>query len=426
MRILFLVHRLPYPPNKGDKIRSFWELQSLSARHEVDLFCFYDDPADQHYLKELSRYYRRCYAEGLSPLRSRGRALAAAALGRPFSLGFYYSPTMERRIQQALETQAYDLILVFSSQMAQYVASVSSLPRVLDMVDVDSLKWEQYAQHAVPPSSWLWKREGRNLARFEAQIVKNFSLTMLCTEGEANLLRGRCASPRIYSLPHPLDVTYYDPSLVAVPQEVAALQPYIIFTGSMDYLPNVDGVLQFYRNVFPTIRARLPQVRFVIAGRNPTRSVRRLATDPAVHVTGSVSDIRPYLRGATAAVVPLRIARGLQNKLIEAMAMGLPVAASRITVAALPESLWPLLIIEDDPQLLADKLVGLIRNGSAASPQALREGIAKEYGRARLEQEFESLLLRAQELHAERRQEDALDRKRESRALSAYAGTNWK
>src|SRR5437660_4621607 len=364
MRILFLVHRLPFPPNKGDKIRSFWELKSLSARHEVDLFCFYDDPSDEQYIGELNRYCRRSYAEKIPVLRSRARAMAAALSGRPFSLGFFFSPSMKQRIEEALTSQTYDLILVFSSQMAQYVESVTSIPRIIDMVDVDSNKWEQYAEHTLPPSSWLWQREGKNLAKFENRIVAEFSLTLVCAEGEAKILRDRCASSRICSLPHPLDIEYYDPASVGVSEEIAALQPFIIFTGSMDYFPNVDAVLQFYSKVFPLIRRQLPDLRFVIAGRNPRSSIVRLAEDPSVRLTGAIPDMRPYLRGASAAVVPLRIARGLQNKMIEAMAMGVPVAASSMTAAALPTSLSSLLVVEDEPQRLADRIVELLCKGS--------------------------------------------------------------
>jgi len=423
MRILFLVHRLPFPPNKGDKIRSFWELQSLSARHEVDLFCFYDDPSDEQYIGELNRYCRRSYVEKIRIFRSRTRAMAAALSGRPFSLGFFYSPSMKQRIEEALKSQTYDLILVFSSQMAQYVESVTSIPRIIDMVDVDSNKWEQYAEHTLPPSSWLWKREGRNLAKFEKRIVAEFSLTLICTEGEANILRDRCASSRIYSLSHPIDIEYYDPAPVGVSEEIAALQPFIIFTGSMDYFPNVDAVLQFYSKVFPLIHRQLPDLHFVIAGRNPKNSIIRLAQDPAVRVTGSILDMRPYLRGASAAVVPLRIARGLQNKIIEAMAMGVPVAASSMTASALPPSLSSLLVVEDDPQRLANRIVELVSKGSAVSAKALRKCVALEFGRERLEKELEDALVRAQELHSNRGQKPER-RGTEESPLLAKCGPN--
>lgn len=402
MRILFLAQRLPYPPDKGDKIRSFWELQALSARHTVDLFCFYDDAKDQEYIQELGRYCRHCYAEKLSLVRSRARAIAAMSFGRPFSLGFFYSPSMAQRIKEALQTRDYDLILVLSSQMAQYVESVFSLPRIIDMVDVDSDKWEQYAEHTLPPISWLWKYEARHLAEFESRIVEDFSMTVVCTESEAKILRSRRASHRICALPHPLDLTYFDPARVVVPQEIAKLQPYIIFSGSMSYFPNVDAVLQFYRKVLPRVRARLPGIRFVIAGRDPQYSIRRLAKDPGVHVTGWVPDMRPYLAGASAAVAPLRIARGLQNKLIEAMAMGIPVAASSVTAGALPQSLSSLLVVEDDPERLADQLVALLQQGCRVTVNTIRESVSREFGRARLGEELENILVRAQESHSNR------------------------
>ncbi|MGH9427059.1 MAG: TIGR03087 family PEP-CTERM/XrtA system glycosyltransferase, partial [Terriglobia bacterium] len=264
MRILFLAHRLPYPPNKGDKIRSFWELKTLSAQHEVDLFCFYDDPADEEHVSTVSRYCRTCYAEKLSVMGSRLRALGGAAVGKPFSLGFFHSPQMAGRIREAVSNRKYDLVFAYSSPMAQYLTGISALPRILDMVDVDSLKWEQYAERAAWPYSWLWRREARNLAEFEKQVVQEFSLTLVCTEAEAESLRRMKTAGEVAALSHPLDLDYFDPEQTPLPAEIAALRPYLVFTGSMDYYPNVDGVLHFYRQVFPWLRAQIPSLRFVI------------------------------------------------------------------------------------------------------------------------------------------------------------------
>src|SRR5271165_6957859 len=167
MRILFLVHRLPYPPDKGDKIRSFWELRTLAENHEVDLFCFYDDQNDKAYVDELHRYCRECYVEPISKFRSRVRALSSVLRGQPLSTAFFFSPTMARRVDEALRSRHYDLILVFSSSMAQYANHWPNLPRVLDLVDVDSDKWAQYSSYSRGPVSWLWKLESRRLLRYE-------------------------------------------------------------------------------------------------------------------------------------------------------------------------------------------------------------------------------------------------------------------
>src|SRR5882672_5562689 len=188
MRILFLAHRLPYPPNKGDKIRSFWELKTLSERHDVDLFCFYDDPQDKSQITHLSQYCDACYAEPIYPAAGRIRAVTALFHGQPFTMAFFYSKTMAKRVFEAVESRAYDLIFVFGSSMAQYAEPWLDTPRILDLVDVDSDKWAQYSIHSRGPMSWLWRCEGLRLAKCESEFVRTFSNTIVCTDGEAELL----------------------------------------------------------------------------------------------------------------------------------------------------------------------------------------------------------------------------------------------
>jgi len=394
MRILFLAHRLPYPPNKGDKIRSFRELEALARSHEVDLFCFYDQPEDSKYFPEVRQYCRNLYAEKVSWLRSRAQASLACSSGRPFTTSFYRSPKMARRISKAVAEQKYDLIFVFSSSMAPYVEGASE-PRVLDMVDVDSDKWKQYADYTRRPKSWLWGAEGRRLAKYEARLVRSFSLTLLSTHTEAELLERSVSSARIEVLENHMDLSYFDPNTVGVPFEIAAWQPYVIFTGSMDYFPNVDAVRFFYREIFPLVRAALPRARLVIAGRNPTRAVLQLAGDPAVWVTGSVPDIRPFLRGAAIAVCPLRVARGVQTKILEAMAMGVPVAVSRRAAKGIPERLLSETYVEDDPHRLAAFLIGMLRQDPLSPQPGPRRIFTEYYSALRWQDKLESLLQRA-------------------------------
>jgi len=356
MRILFLAHRLPYPPNKGDKIRSFWELTALREHHDVDLFCFYDDPQDRFQVTNLSGYCNSCYAERLSAVSSRVRALYALVRGRSFSAAFFYSRSMARQVASALRSERYDLIFVFGSAMAQYAESCPELPKILDLVDVDSDKWLQYSKHSRGLLSWFWKMEGKRLQRYEATLVQAFSNTLVCTDAEAQLLRSSAPNGRTSVLQNCLDMDYYRPETVLVPEEIRSLQPYVLFTGTMDYFPNVDAVQFFCQEILPLVRARVPQLRFVIAGRNPTATVMRLAGS-YIHVTGTVSDIRPYLRGAAVAVAPMRIARGVQNKILEALAMDVPVVASSAAAGALPQELASLVAAENEPEMLANRIV---------------------------------------------------------------------
>jgi sugar transferase (PEP-CTERM/EpsH1 system associated) len=397
VRILFLAHRLPYPPNKGDKIRSFAELAAMSKHHEVDLFCFYDQAEDCQYFRNVRQYCSKLYAEKIFWPRSRMQALLALALGRPFTTAFFHSKAMARRVQEALVSNKYDLVFVFSSSMAPYAESASNVPRLLDMVDVDSDKWAQYAAQSRPPMSWIWRAESKRLAKCEKVWIQDFSLTVLCTRVEAKILNTE-PGLRIEAFENYMDANYFDPALTEITNEIRAQQPYVVFTGSMDYLPNVDAVTFFYSQVFPAIRAKVPNAHFVIAGRNPTAAIRKLARDPAVHVTGAVPDIRPYLRGASVAVAPIRVARGVQTKILEALAMGLPVAASRKAAMALPHSLAGAVHVADDPQSLAAFVVEklLIRNDPSAE---IRRMFINFVDKARWEEDLNDLLLQAMRSH---------------------------
>lgn len=393
MRILFIVHRTPYPPNKGEKMRAFWELQALAKRHEVDLICFYDDPKDKEYAHELNQYCRHYYLEKLSYFWSRARAISALLLGKSFSTAFFCSRTMARNIKSAMDLRTYDKVLVFSSSMAQYVEATNNIPKLLDMVDVDSDKWEQYANRSRWPLSWVWRREARSLAAYESRLVRGFSTTVVCTDAEAELLRSKAPVGEIQVLENFLDVDQYDPRKISLSDQIRSWQPYVIFSGSMDYFPNVDAARYFCREVLPLIRSELPGTRFVIAGRNPHRSIAELGSDPAVQITGSVPDIKPYICGAAAAVVPMRIARGVQNKVLEALAGGIPVVSSTAAASALPENLRSLLVVADTPREFAAGVSRILRHGSDISSVELRGALKRHYENLDLQSQLDRLML---------------------------------
>jgi len=392
MRILYLVHRVPYPPNKGDKIRALWEIQSLSRSHSIDLFCFYDHDEDRNAIDALKPYCRSFYIERLSWWGSRLRAAKAAAMGSCFSLAYFYSRSMKRRVSRAIATENYDAVIVFGSAMAPYAERFPTSARLLDMVDVDSDKWTAYAKAAPIWLRWLWRQEGRALGEYERRLAREFSATLLCTENEAGILADRVPGAPVRVLRHMVDTDYFDPSRIEIPEFIAHLQPYVIFAGSMDYQPNVEAADWFYRHVFPRLRTQVPGLNFVIAGRNPARKVRELGTHIGVHVTGSISDIRPYLRGASASVAPMLLARGVQNKVLESMAMGLPVSASSRTVAAFPPKIAELILVEDDPKVLADKLAAIVQQGPRPPVREIRDALVHFFGDSRLKQQLEDFL----------------------------------
>ena len=318
--ILFLAHRVPYPPDRGDKIRSHHVLRYLAARARVHLLAFADDPADHEPHPELLKLTASCT---IVP-RRKGRAratLEALASGRPASLTAFDDPAMQAVVATAPRT---DATYCFSGQMAQYLRA-DATPAVMDFVDVDSAKFAQLATTAAPPLRPLFRREARLLGEYERDVASRATASLFVTDAEAALFRRGGANGRIVAVENGIDARHFDPA--ADFERLDETGPLIVFTGQMDYQPNIDAVTWFARAVLPGVRRRYAQARFAIVGRNPPAAVKALAA-PDVLVTGAVPDTRPWLAAAAVCVAPLHLARGVQNKVLEAMAMARPVIAS--------------------------------------------------------------------------------------------------
>jgi sugar transferase (PEP-CTERM/EpsH1 system associated) len=329
-RLLFLAHRIPYPPDKGEKIRAWHMLEHLARDWTVDLGCLVDDPAD---IQHLSVLHDCCEEVHAAPVTRNGRiarTLLGTRPGQPLSLAWFHEPGLARWVRSAFRARRYEAVLVYSSVMATYVPPGPGGPlRILDMVDVDSEKWRAYAASAGGPKRLVWAREARTLLTFERRAAAQFDRTLLVSAQEAQFFATLApeAASRIDWVENGVDVARFDPEC-AWPDPFAARSPAIVFTGTMDYRPNIEAVNFFATEVMPRLASLLPAPHFHIVGANPTPAVRALAELPRVHVTGSVPDIRPYLSHAELAVAPLRIARGIQNKVLEAMAMARPVVAA--------------------------------------------------------------------------------------------------
>jgi len=334
-RLLYLVHRLPFPPNKGDKVRSYHLLKHLVQQHEVHVGTFIDDPDDEQYLPELRAMCASVCAVPLQPIRAKLRSLAALFTGEPLTLRYYHDQRLHQWVRQTLSAGTIDATLVFSSSMGQYVESTANVPVLVDLVDVDSAKWADYAHQHAWPMSWLYRREGLRLLAYERAVVSSARHSFLVTQKEVELFE-RLASDcrgKVDALCNGVDAEFFAPGADRVspfePDEQA-----VVFTGAMDYWPNVDAVTWFVQDMLPVLRQRWPALRFHIVGRSPTPAVRALASE-AVRITGTVPDVRPYLQHAAVVVAPLRLARGVQNKVLEAMAMARPVVAANVCVAAI-------------------------------------------------------------------------------------------
>ena len=373
MRLLYLCHRIPYPPDKGDKIRSFHQIEYLARRHEVDLFTLVDEVGDLVHLEPLRKMVRSVTAERLRKRISRLLSLRALLAGEAMSAAYFRNRRLLAAVRKALATRQYDLAVVFSSSMAPYLSDWPG-PRALDFVDLDSAKWTSYGEQLrYSPLGWLYRREGRKLRELEQRLAEEAELTILCSPKEEQDLRRFCRPRNVVSVQNGTDVEYFRPE----PGHAAGSE--LVFTGAMDYRANADAVEWFVQHVLPGIRERCPGTRFVIVGSNPGRSVERLAEQPGVEVTGRVKDVRPYLWGGKVAVAPLRVARGIQNKVLEALACGLPVVATPAALSGIGEADG--VRLGETPEEMVDEVCNLLEN------PALRHDLAAA-GRRFVQEKF--------------------------------------
>ncbi len=365
LKILFLVHRIPYPPNKGDKIRSYHELVHLSRRHEVTLACFVDRAEDMAHVETLKGVCAGVDAVPLDPRWARAKSAAGLLGRRPLSLAYFSSAEMRRRVEARLAETAFDAIFVFSSVMGAFVPKGAGTPMVVDFVDVDSDKWRQYARFQPLRKKWIYKIEAGRLARFERAAGRRAAACVFATESDAALFRQMAPDARVFAVENGVDTGYFTPDdLSKDPSSMRgdADAKQVVFTGAMDYFPNVDAVCHFAREIWPTIRREVPDASFTIVGSHPSDAVLRLAALPGVAVTGSVPDVRAFLARASVSVAPVRIARGVQNKVLEAMAMGLPVVASPEAFEGVRATPGEDLFVENNPKRFATRVIRILRN----------------------------------------------------------------
>ncbi len=377
--ILFLSHRIPYPPDKGDKIRSWRWLKHLTECFSVHLACFVDDPRDFEHAGYLGELCETAALVPLNPNWSRLKSLQAIAEGLPFSFRYFHSGGMKRAVAAA---RARPLVaeFAFSSAMAPYIeAPVSDRIRIIDFCDADSAKWLQYAQTSRGAMSWLYQREGRLLALAETRIANWADASLAVSPEEASVFNNRKGVNRpVLSIPNGVDTEFFNP---ANTKPVNAHVCDVIFVGAMDYRANIEGVLHFMKDVWPKVRAQKPDARFTIVGSNPDHKISALNSRGGITVTDRVDDVRPWLAGAKVVIAPLRVARGVQNKVLEAMAMAKPVIASAEAMTGIntPEDASVIALNPDD---MADAIISLLRDEARciALGKAARDYVQEQFG----------------------------------------------
>ena len=328
-RMLFISHRLPYPPDRGEKIRAWNLVQHFGRKYRLHCGCLIDDPADWQHLSRLGSFCEDLAAFGIDKRRQKLRALLRFRPGRPLILDYYHHAGLFRWVRETLARERIDIVYIYSTAMTPYVLHHQGPRRILDMVDVDSAKWNAYAKQSHWPASAVWAREGRTLLAFERKAAVACERVLFVSEPECRFF-GELAPEtlgRIDWFEIGMDFDRFSPG-AALDQPYSDPAPRLVFTGNMDYWPNIDAASFFAREVMPLLRGRNPAPRFIIVGANPTAEVRALADLPGVEVTGRVPDVRPYIAYAAVSVAPLKLARGVQTKVLEAMALGRPVVAS--------------------------------------------------------------------------------------------------
>ena len=378
---MILVHRIPFPPNKGDKIRSFNLLKQVAQDHQVWLGAFVDDPDDWAYADELDKY---CVETKLIQLNSRCATLGSVVgllQNKALTLPYYKKGEMQRWVDEVRERHAIEKVIVYSSSMAQYVegAEWSSVQRLVDFVDVDSDKWRQYAGSKNWPMSMLYRRESVKLLEYETAIARLFDKSFFVSEKEADLFRQLAPGldNKISHYDNGVDTDFFSPEReYDNPYEAGRLP--VVFTGAMDYWANVDAVVWFAEEALARVRAAHPEVEFVIVGSRPGKAVQQLAAIDGITVTGSVEDVRPYIAHARVSVAPMRIARGVQNKVLEAMAMAKPVVVTTQGFDGIRAEPGSEVYLADEADAFGDRVIELLAN-EQQSVAAARERVVHDY-----------------------------------------------
>jgi sugar transferase (PEP-CTERM/EpsH1 system associated) len=366
MRIFYICRRVPFPPDRGDKIAAFNAIRHLAARHEVHVFCLGDGVRDLANISGLQAYAKSVSAAPVDEFTIKLRALAALVTGQPLSVAALNESKLHDAIQKKFTELRPDLIIVYSCNMAQFAEHFPNVPRIMHFGDLDSLKWPQYAERSSIPLNWIYAIEARRLLGYERHIAQIFSHALVHTEIEKHDFERLIPGIPVAVVGNGVDLDYFRSAGEA--KKPASM----VFTGVMDYRPNIDAVVWFCDEILPIVQANIPAANFTICGSRPAPAVRRLAKRRGVRVTGWVADARPYLDRAEIFVAPLRMARGVQNKLLEALAMGLPCVASTAAWSGTAVADGQGILATDEPREFARHVIDLLGDSDGRAEMARR------------------------------------------------------
>lgn len=357
MNILYLCHRFPFPPKRGGKIRPFNMIRHLSAAgHKVTVCSLARSPEEAAEGQGLAEHCERFEQGHVKEPVQFLRMIVRLPMITPSSMGYFFSGELQRKVDALLAAKKWDLIFVHCSSVAQYVEHVTDVPKILDFGDMDSQKWLEYANYKPFPLSLGYRWEGGKMLMAEKRLARRFDLCTATTRAERETLDDYKTGATTDWFPNGVDSTFFSPDGEGYEADT------ISFIGRMDYYPNQECMQRFCDEIWPLVRAKHANMKLLIVGADPSPAMRKLAERPGVTVTGSVPDVRPFVRRSALMVAPLAIARGTQNKILEAMAMGVPVVTSRIAAGGVDAEAPAHLLVADTPQETADAIFRIVES----------------------------------------------------------------
>jgi sugar transferase (PEP-CTERM/EpsH1 system associated) len=387
MNILYVCHRFPFPPKRGGKIRPFNMIRHLSASGHKVTVCSLARSAEE--AEEGRGIAPHCADFEMAQVSNRVQTLRMVArlpVTTPSSMGYFYSPTLAQRVRHRLSQQKWDLIFVHCSSVAQYVEHITDVPKILDFGDMDSQKWLEYANYKSFPLSLGYRFEGAKMQAAEKRLAGRFDLCTATTRAEWETLDGYGTGVASDWFPNGVDADFFCPT--GEPYDADTIS----FIGRMDYYPNQECMARFCEQIWPILKSRRPNMKLLIVGADPTPEMRKLGEIPGVTVTGSVPDVRPFIRSSALMVAPLNIARGTQNKILEAMAMGVPVVTSTIAAGGVDAESVKHFLVADTPEEYAQAILRIVESPeererlASAGRQRMLSHHAWPHSMARLDQ----------------------------------------
>ena len=357
-RVLYLTHRVPFPPDKGDRIRTYHLLRQMAKHGRVWLGCPADEPVTADTLAALNGLCERVAAVPVGRRARWAKAALSLAAGGSLSEGLFASKSLARVLRQWTAEAKFDAVVLSSSALVPYLRdpALASIPAVVDLIDVDSQKWLDFAAASRPPKRWLYTLEAARVRKLERALAGRARAVAVVSRAEADVYDSFTQVGAATVATNGVDLDYFAP--VEADRDDPGLS--LAFVGALDYMPNVDAAVWFAREMWPAVRAKFPAAEFRVIGRNPTPAVRALAAVPGVKLVGQVPDVRPFVASAAVVVVPLRLARGVQNKVLEAMSMAKAVVAAPAALAALGTEPGVHLLSASTPQEWVDSVCGLL------------------------------------------------------------------